>query len=220
MSPEERRSFATEGYVVLRTAIAPARLAALDQIVSRLIAGALAGKGRIKFADRAQGIPTGKTEHLLELPELGPAFSAWLAAEMTPRMAQVLEGKAHCTGLGILFAGAGKSVKLGWHRDGGGTPAKADEQAALDQDRRRSCSFQAPLRPGDCFHELVPGTHCRPLSALEATARTDPKTPMPGAVAIHLEPGDLLLRHAKILHRGHNPQGVERRTLVGDYWVG
>ena len=102
--------------------------------------------------------------------------------------------------LAVLFAGAGQSVKLGWHRD---------------TDRRQSCSFQAPLRPGDCFHELVPGTHGRPLTAPEAAARVDPQTPMPGAIRIPLEPGDLLLRHAKILHQGHNPQGGERRTLGG-----
>jgi hypothetical protein len=102
-----------------------------------------------------------------------------------------------------LAALDGKSVKLGWHKDrpaGGGIH-----------------SFQLPLLDGDCFHELVPASHLRELTDSEIRARNAGGEGMPGAIQIALNRGDVLLRNPSILHRGFNPRGDERLTIVGTY---
>jgi hypothetical protein len=105
--------------------------------------------------------------------------------------------------LSALIATNGKSVKLGWHKD---RPATGGRHA-----------FQLPLLNGDAFHELVPGSHDRALTEAEVTARNAGGDGMPGAISIKLDRGDILLRSPFVLHRGYNPQGVERLTLVGTY---
>ena len=220
MTGEDRAHFREQGYLVVRSVLNPDRLAQLSGVVSELIAQALSGKFKLSFADRANGHPSGKLERVLGLSPHRAILTEWLASDVAPWVEFLLNQAARCTSLGVLFAGAGRSVKLGWHRDGGGTDIKPDEQLALDADRLRSCSFQAPLKAGDRFHELVPGTHLRRLNDEESEARVHPGSRMPGAVTIHLEPGDVLFRHAKVLHRGYNPEGIERWTFVGDYWCG
>lgn len=218
MTGEDRARFLEQGYVVVRSVLEAGRLAQLSEVVAALIARALDGKFKLRFSDRARGLPSGKLEQVLGLSPHRAMLEEWLASDVAPRVEGLLNQTARCTGLGLLFAGAGRSVKLGWHRDGGGADTRPDEQAALDADRFRSCSFQAPLKSGDRFHELVPGTHLRRLSREESAARIHPGSQMPGAVTIHLEPGDMLFRHAKVLHRGNNIEGAERWTFVGDYW--
>jgi len=220
MTGEDRAQFCEQGYTVVRSVLKPDRLAQLSEVVSELIAQALGGKFKLRFSDRAKGLPSGRLERVLGLSPHRTILTEWLASDLAPRVEFLLNQAARCTGLGILFAGAGQSVKLGWHRDGGGTDIKPDEQQALDADPKRSCSFQTPLKSGDRFHELVPGTHLRRLSDEESEARIRPGSRMPGAITIHLEPGDILFRHAKVLHRGYNPEGIERWTFVGDYWGG
>ncbi|MCB0095374.1 MAG: hypothetical protein KDE46_06610 [Caldilineaceae bacterium] len=103
----------------------------------------------------------------------------------------------------LLIATQSRPVKLGWHRD------RPPESGAH--------SFQLPLLPGDHFHELVPGSHSRELTAAEIAARNAGGHNMPGAITIELAVGDLLLRSPLIFHRGFNEHGIERLTLVGTY---
>ena len=105
--------------------------------------------------------------------------------------------------LSALIASNSRAVKLGWHRD---RPPGNGRHA-----------FQLPLLPGDHFHELVPGSHIRDLTDSEIAVRNAGGTHMPGAVAIELAIGDILLRSPLIFHRGYNPDGTERVTLVGTY---
>lgn len=218
ITPEDQNQFRDRGYIIIHNALDSECIYHLTEVVSHLINEALQGRLKMKFADREKGIPTGRLTQLLEPKRSHPTIGNWLQTDIAPRIRKLLNVDITCTDLGILFAGAGQSVKLGWHRDAGGTSMKPDEYHALEQDAERSCSFQAPLKPGDNFHELVPGTHKRLLTPDEAEARIDPKCGMPGAIRIHLEPGDILFRHTKILHRGTNPEGKERWTFVGDYW--
>lgn len=46
----------------------------------------------------------------------------------------------------------------------------------------------------------------------------NPHGNMPGQVTIELEPGDIVYRHAHILHRGWNPDGVLRWTMLSGFW--
>lgn len=105
--------------------------------------------------------------------------------------------------LSALIATNSRPVKLGWHKD-------RPPQNGIH-------SFQLPLLPGDRFHELVPGSHTRDLTAVEIAARNAGGSDMPGAVTIDLDVGDILLRSPFILHRGYNAHGVERLTIVGTY---
>lgn len=105
--------------------------------------------------------------------------------------------------LALLIATQSRPVKLGWHRD---RPPDSGIH-----------SFQLPLLPGDRFHELVPRSHNRELTAAEIAARNAGGQDMPGAVNIELDVGDILLRSPLIFHRGYNENGIERLTIVGTY---
>lgn len=149
-----------------------------------------------------------------------PYFDEWLETDIRPRVEFLLGGKVACRKFSVLFAGAGSdpSPGWGWHRDGGGRSKGPYTAEALALDARRSCCFQAPLKPHDNCHRLLPCSHERPLTDGEETIRSEKKVPMPGMVRISMKPGDLLFRHAKILHGGSNPEGRERWTFVGNFW--
>jgi hypothetical protein len=115
----------------------------------------------------------------------------------------------------------------GWfHRDHPGWIRSKDDAARPDA-AMRHCTLHLPLRPGDRFHELVPGTHRRPPvpdefrpgSQEEREARCDPDRTLPGAIRIELEPGDVLLRHPAVVHRGMNPEGRDRCTMLVAYGI-
>jgi ectoine hydroxylase-related dioxygenase (phytanoyl-CoA dioxygenase family) len=219
MLESERATFRTHGYVIVRSLIAAERRRALTATVSELIERAAAGKISMKFADAEKRIPIrGFLFPALLDPDLkARVFADWLNVEIAPLVKFLLEAEARCTELNMLFAGGGKSVKLGWHRDAGGS-SDDDEDAAIQRDLLRTCGFLAPLKFTDTFHELVPGSHNRPLTLEEAEARINPKKEMPGAIRISLELGDVLLRHAYSLHRGMNRTGADRWTISGQFW--
>lgn len=93
-----------------------------------------------------------------------------------------------------------------WHRDLQYSPIDDAAQAA-EQREMTSLHLRIPLVK-EAGVELVPGTHKRWDTELERDVRLERNgrknsEDLPGAVLIELEPGDLLIFDAQMIHRGN-----------------
>ena len=83
--------------------------------------------------------------------------------------------------------------------------------------------WNAPLKPGDHFLNIVPGSHIRRSTPEERAVcvsglNGDVDRVMPGGIEVNVEPGDVVYFDAGILHRGWNPEGRTRWTLHNVTW--
>ena len=110
----------------------------------------------------------------------------------------------------------------GWHRDcqffADGDEAKERADVQAESEPPRELHMHIPLVP-TAATEVVPGSHRRWDSDEELNVRRHDRfsDAMPGALRLHLEPGDLAFFHVNALHRGLYPVGVPRRTLAVTY---
>lgn len=224
LTPDLRVQYRREGFLLLRDVFDYETIVSLDQIIQNLIERALAGHLKMKWMDKARALPKPRVQFdgLIDCHSkiYEPYCHQWLFNEVIPIAKFLLTGKVHCTGFGMLFHGVGYRAEPkngGWHRDGGGVSKSPYTAENLGYDALRSCSFHAPLKPQDDFHQLVPGTHIqRSKAEIEDPIRFE--VPKHNVVTLELCPGDLLLRHAKILHRGFPQSSRLRRTYIGDFW--
>ena len=64
----------------------------------------------------------------------------------------------------------------------------------------------------------MPGSHHRRATEEETAAGAYPfEGDMPGEMPVQLEPGDVVLRHPNLIHRGFNPEGISRWTIIADF---
>jgi hypothetical protein len=219
-----KRDYFDKGYLVLRQALEQDTIKSLDRMIEELIDRAISGRFKMKWLDKERALPRPRVQldGLIDCHSriYEPYCGRWLLDEVLPLAESLLGGRASCKSFGMLFHGEETRLEPkdgGWHRDGGGMSKSPYTTEALAQDALRSCSFHAPLKPEDNFHQLVPGTHVSP-SEREEGDPSHPQIALQELVTIVLNPGDLLFRHAKILHRGFPQARRERRTFVGDFW--
>ena len=103
-----------------------------------------------------------------------------------------------------------------WHRDLQYSPVE-DEDQAREQGRMLSLHVRIPLSREQGV-EVIPGTHRRWDTELESDVRWERNhhansDDLPGSVLIDLEPGDILIFDAQMLHRGNYALNKERRAL-------
>jgi hypothetical protein len=143
--------------------------------------------------------------------------------------------------LGVLVEPADRPGYLGWHRDGVSDPAETqrktpDEIAAVAARRLRpTCDNQVncAIYPDACLW-FVPGSHLRvhDLQAELVAAKCRPDDPMfshaeaerahleacadfPGAVRLHLDPGDFAVYRSSAWHNGiYSP--LQPRATIHD----
>ena len=115
----------------------------------------------------------------------------------------------------LFFNPADPDRRPSWHRDLQYSPLEESVQKA-ELGRLTSLHARIPLIP-EAGLELVPGSHRRWDTEEERQVRLELEgrrstEALPGAVLPELEPGDLLLFHAQMLHRG-NYDGENRKAL-------
>lgn len=103
-----------------------------------------------------------------------------------------------------------------WHRDLQYSPI-ADAEQAAEQGRLLNLHVRMPL-VAETGLALVPGTHRRWDTALEAAVRFEREghrhsDDLPGMQLVSLEPGDVLIFDAQMLHRGHYRPNAHRMAL-------
>lgn len=218
---EQRRHFEEQGYLVVRNAVDGAMIESMVDAFERIIDRALDGEfeDSFRWIDRRQRLPDCVND-LLTPQKYDPAFGAFLDSVAIPYVENLLACPVRCSWLLMLTSGTGNAYRVALHRDncGLGVP---EEHELLERFRMKQAYFQAPLLPGDRFLQLVPGSHLQPATDVEISASNiayDGEDP-PGLTTIELEPGDIVYRHTNTLHRGHNPDGIKRWTLVSSLWA-
>ncbi|WP_045227270.1 phytanoyl-CoA dioxygenase family protein [Methyloterricola oryzae] len=103
-----------------------------------------------------------------------------------------------------------------WHRDLQYTPIDDAAQAA-EQLNLLALHVRIPLVPEQGL-ELIPGTHKRWDTDLERNVRLELNghhngEELPGAVLLELDPGDVLIFHAQMIHRGNYRLNETRKAL-------
>lgn len=103
-----------------------------------------------------------------------------------------------------------------WHRDLQYSPIDDMEQAR-EQSALLSLHVRIPLLKEQGV-ELIPGTHRRWDTPLETEVRRERNgrknsDDLPGATLITLEPGDILVFDAQMIHRGNYAMNKERKAL-------
>ncbi|MBI1922636.1 phytanoyl-CoA dioxygenase family protein [Candidatus Poribacteria bacterium] len=215
----QRQIFQEQGYLIIRNAFSTDRVQLLADAVNRFLDRALAGEFTVplKWVDKERRIPA-RVGNLLTPEEYDPILGEWFDADILPIVEAILEAPVRCSWLSLLTSGGGHPYLTIWHRDYCDVDHPS-EAAVLERDLLRQCSCQAPLLPGDRFLQIVPGSHARPVTKAEVeTYRDNPHGNMPGQLTIELEPGDIVFRHAHTLHRGWNPEGKLRQTLLAGFW--
>ena len=214
-----------EGYLIVREAFSPDRIASLAAAVEKLVDKAAAGVCDIGWIDRDNRV-IGRTGHLLGPNRYDLAFAEWLDQDLAPHLHHLIAGgKVRHSLFGMLASGAGREYKQKWHRD----LCRAgddDEAAFLQRHHGKMVQLNAPLLPGDHYLQIVPNSHLRASTASEIEVAKDETglSEMPGALIVTLEPGDVVYYNPNLWHRGWNLAGEPRWTmhaafLTADYPV-
>jgi nicotinamide N-methyltransferase len=220
ITTEHRQRFDDDGFVILRDAFTQQRAQALRAAVEGLVSRAAAGDVEIRWIDADERVPD-RTSHLLLPDKYDPAFGAWLDEDVAGDMEALLAGPLRHSLFGMLAAGGGRPYRQAWHRDLG-KPGDPDEVEFLRRHHGRSVQFNAPVHSHDAYLQVVPGSHVRASTETEnavAQAGTDGTEPMPDAVTVELDPGDIVYYNANLWHRGWNPAGRMRWSLHSAYWL-
>ena len=217
LSKAQHQAYREEGYSIFRAAYDAGRVQSLVDAVERLMDRVLAGECEIRWLDRERRLPN-RISHMLHPDKYDCAFAAWLDSDIIPMVEAILDGPGRHSLFGMVASGGAYPYSTPWHRDLC-RPGNANEAEILERDLLRHIQFNAPLKPGDCFLQIVPGSHARHATEAELTVYTNsPNGDMPGQITVELEPGDIVYYNANLWHRGLNPQGVLRWSMHSAFW--
>jgi ectoine hydroxylase-related dioxygenase (phytanoyl-CoA dioxygenase family) len=203
-----RDAFDRDGYVVARRLLQPADIAMLRGIVDRVHAQWLA-ENRADYERHAL-----INMHSLTRPEYfegrGEERLAFFRAILPGQLTALVEG---LFGEGIYFHNTqlffnpfeGRRLPY-WHRDMQYSEVE-DAVQQREQPNMLSLHVRMPLTPEKGV-ELIPGSHERWDTEIERKVRLElnghrNNEDLPGAELIDLEPGDVLIFSAQMLHRGN-----------------
>ena len=217
----ERRQFEEGGVIIAREVVSPRIVEAMRRQVERIIQRAVDGEfgDDFRWTDKEARVPAFIND-LLTPSKYDSAFGEFFGEVIVPCIEELLGRPVRSSWLLLLTSGAGQSYTLPLHRDNNamGTPDEAEWNQRL---HGKQCYFQAPLQPHDNILQLIPGSHLRLATEEEIAASTleGNVEEVEGIVPIALEPGDVVFRSTNTLHRGWNPEGVLRWTLVSGLWA-
>ena len=220
VTDDQRQAYHQRGYVIIRNALDSDRVQSLSHAIERILDRALAAEFTdppFKWIDPEQRVPDCIPD-LFHPGKYDQAFGQWFDAEIIPRAEGLLDAPVRCSWLTLFSSGGGYHYGTPWHRDHCDLDGPA-EVPVLQRDLLRQCFVHAPLMPADHFLRVVPGSHTRPATETELSAsKVDWDGQMPDELAIELEPGDIAFRHGNIVHRGWNPEGKPRQSLISSFW--
>ena len=211
-------AYAASGYAIIRGLLAPPDLAPLADAVEAVYRQWLKRNPDACAAQRLINM------HSLTLPDYfldAPSdrlrfFDLLLPLDLTRFLDAMFGPGLYFHNTQLFFNPVDKDQAPYWHRDLQFSPVPDAEQAAA-LDRMLSLHVRIPLLP-ERGVALVPGTHRRwdtPFEAKVRFARDGQRNSdaLPGEVLIDLEPGDVLVFHSQMIHRGHYAANSARKAL-------
>ncbi|HYC41770.1 MAG TPA: phytanoyl-CoA dioxygenase family protein [Noviherbaspirillum sp.] len=210
-------AYTAQGFAVLRQWLAPHATASLAQEVDRIHAQWLEENRRQVEEERLVNMHSLTSPHYFRSQEERIRFFELIASD---RITSLIDGMF---GDGIyfhntqLFFNPWQNRRLPyWHRDLQYSPVD-DAAQASEQARMLSLHVRIPLLPEQGM-EVIPNTHRRWDTPEESDVRWERNGRMnsedlPGACLIALEPGDVMVFDAQMIHRGNYALNPERKAL-------
>ena len=136
--------------------------------------------------------------------------------KLTRVLAQLFNTEIYFHNTQLFFNPHNKEKQPYWHRDLQYSPIEDAVQAA-EHSNMLSLHVRIPL-VAEKGVELIPGTHKRWDTKLESNVRFELNghknhEPLPGAVLTELDPGDMLVFNAQMIHRGNYELNSTRKAL-------
>lgn len=143
-------------------------------------------------------------------------FNLVASAKLTGALEKLFGTEIYFHNTQLFFNPVNKEKLPYWHRDLQYSPIEDSVQAA-EQQTMLSLHVRIPL-VAEKGIELVPDSHTRWDTKLEKAVRFELENHknsdmLPGSVLIELEPGDILIFSAQIIHRGHYASNLTRKAL-------
>ena len=218
---QQRQQFEEQGYLVVRHALDGALVKALVDAVVRIIDRAVEGEfdPAFRWIDQEKRLPDVMND-LLGPQKYDPVFGQFFDNVTLPFVETLLDTRVRCSWLTLFTSAANNPYSTPLHRDNNGMGCP-DERELLKQYHMQQCYFQAPLLADDGFLQVVPCSHQRAATEAEiaASACGWDGEQLPGLITVELSPGDVVYRHTNMLHRGWNPKGLPRWTLISSLWA-
>ena len=213
LSPDQRRAFETQGYLVLRGAVPSPRVAALAAALDAVVPEASYAAGFAGRVVEVASISLGSAA--LREAALDPRFGALAAALLGATRVRLLQDTTF-----IKPAGGGGGVA--WHQDLSyfaflARPAALTIRVALTPCTRENGCLRvlSGSHRWGLQRDLTFGGQSSVEDSLESVAPSLRGAARDAEVLLELQPGDVSLHHCLTFHSsGPNPAGAPRKTLA------
>ena len=207
-----------DGYVVLRDFLSTKELLRLNELVDDIHEQWLE-KNAAAFQEQRLINMHSLTheEYFTEAPDKRlMLFKAIAPTKLVELLDELFETEIHFHNTQLFFNPFNKEQQPYWHRDLQFSDI-ADEVQEAKQSEMLSLHVRIPLVK-EMGLSIVPGTHKRWDTELEHQVRLElnghkNSEDLPGAVLVDLEPGDVMIFNAQMIHRGHYTENESRKAL-------
>tara|TARA_R110002072_G_scaffold13418_10_gene56231 strand:+ start:6266 stop:7048 length:783 start_codon:yes stop_codon:yes gene_type:complete len=143
-------------------------------------------------------------------------FKAIAPTKLVELLDELFEREIHFHNTQLFFNPFNPEQSPYWHRDLQFSPVP-DETQKLRQQEMLSLHVRIPLVK-EMGLRVIPGTHKRWDTELERQVRLEQdghssSEPLPGSVLVDLEPGDVMIFNAQMIHCGHYTNNESRKAL-------
>ncbi|MEM8613912.1 MAG: phytanoyl-CoA dioxygenase family protein [Cyanobacteria bacterium P01_H01_bin.105] len=212
------KQFEAQGHIILRKFFEPEEIDQITQSVDRIYSQWQAENYHALIEQ--QLINMHSLTHPKYFQDCGHQrlqfFKLIAPAKLTSALEQLFKTRIYFHNTQLFFNPYDKEKHPYWHRDLQYSPIDDAVQAA-EQHTMLSLHVRIPLIAEKGI-ELIPDSHTRWDTELERNVRFELKDhqnheSLPGSVLIELEPGDVLIFSAQIIHRGNYALNPTRKAL-------
>ncbi|MBM3214257.1 phytanoyl-CoA dioxygenase family protein [Candidatus Poribacteria bacterium] len=212
LSTQERAGFRERGFVVVRRALSPDRIATYRCAADRAVAMARAGLyARVRWTDAGRTDFAGVNDVLYPDARSAGFIDSLSDPSIMGPVADLVDGSVRYRICTLLVNSIRYSYAIGWHRDLPPPPG-VDEIEHLE---RTSGIVQLNgALVDDTSLWIVPGSHRREATDSERVAMSSrDHSLLPGEMQVVLNAGDVAFYNPCLIHRAANRPGRLRRTL-------
>ena len=206
------------GYVVLRDFLSTNEVLRLNELVDDIHQRWLQKNEEAFREDRLINMHSlTHAEYFTDQPENRlKLFKAITPTKLVELLDELFETEIHFHNTQLFFNPFDPEQSPYWHRDLQFSPI-ADETQRLKQQEMLSLHVRIPLVK-EMGVRVIPGTHNRWDTELERQVRLEQdghhnSEDLPGSVLVDLEPGDVMIFNAQMIHCGHYTNNESRKAL-------